>query len=71
MLFLLHLMHSIIKFFLILYLELPLRPEIKSRIDVLILGGVVCHCLQRAGQIHIKLMGISAERLNCNSDPDS
>ncbi len=40
------------------------RPEIKSRIDVLILGGVVSHYQQRAGQIHIKLMGISAERLN-------
>jgi hypothetical protein len=40
--------------FLILSLELYSRPEIKSRIDVLILGGVVSHYQQRAGQIHIK-----------------
>jgi hypothetical protein len=32
---------------------------------------VVIHYQQRAGQIPIKLMGISAERLNCNSDPVS
>jgi hypothetical protein len=55
--------------FFIMSLDLHSRSEIKSKIDVIILGDVVSHYQQRAGQIHIKLMGISAERLNCNSDP--